>query len=256
MRPRREFDANVSQMKEAESRYLEERLQAQLKTAQLHLLHDQLTPHFMFNTLHSISTVMARDLPLARRMLVRLSDLLRRTMEAMQRIELSLREEIEILENYIELQTFRFQGRLKVRYKIESETLNCQVPSLLIQPLVENSIRHAIENANQTMGTVVVSAARERKNLVIQVRDNGPGLSGQYSQSREGVGLRNTRERLQLLYGPHQRFKLSSRRGEGLAVTIQIPAHVANTAGLKMTQSKASKSMRQSSRRSSLLHKK
>jgi two-component system LytT family sensor kinase len=197
-------------------------LEMRLAQAQLDALRMQLHPHFLFNTLNSISVLMGEDVKAARRMLTRLSDLLRTSLENKGTHEVTLREELEFLESYLEIEQTRFQDRLTVRMDVDPATLDARVPNLILQPLVENAIRHGIAPRARA-GLVEVCARRENGIVQLQVRDNGDGLVGISPESVKGIGLSNTRARLAQLYGAGHRFELTDRDGGGLTVTIEIP---------------------------------
>ncbi len=194
-------------------------LETQLAQAQLEALKMQLQPHFLFNTLHAISSLMHRDVEAADKMLARLSDLLRLTLENAGAQEVTLRQELEFLERYLEIEQTRFRDRLQVRMEIEPETLDARVPNLILQPLVENAIRHGIA-ARAAASSIEIRAIRADGSLHLQVRDDGPGLQ---AEIKEGVGLTNTRARLQQLYGAAQRFELSNANDGGLLVSLTLP---------------------------------
>jgi len=198
-------------------------LQAQLAQAQLQALKMQLHPHFLFNTLHAISSLMRRDVEAAERMIARLSDLLRLTLENVGAQETSLRRELEFLERYLEIEETRFRDRLQVKMEIEPEALDARVPNLILQPLVENAVRHGVA-PHAAPGLIEISARLKENKLELQVRDNGAGLpdSGR-AQIKEGVGLANTRARLEQLYGADYNFGLSNQDKGGLVVSLTIP---------------------------------
>jgi hypothetical protein len=200
----------------------EERLQTLLERARGDLLRMQLQPHFLFNTLHAISALMERDVPAARRMITRLSDLLRLSLDDDARHEVSLEEEVEFLDRYAEIQRIRFGGRLSVTYHLAPETRRLLVPRLLLQPLVENAITHGLSRLERA-GTVRVESRVDGGRLVIRVLDDGTGLNGR-APAREGVGLGNTRARLEQLYEGAHRFEIADREGGGCEVRIEIPA--------------------------------
>ena len=198
-------------------------LETRLAQAQLDALKMQLHPHFLFNTLNSISVLMTEDVKAARRMLSRLSDLLRTSLEKAGRHEVSLKEELEFLNNYLEIEQTRFQDRLAVRMEIEPAALEAQVPNLILQPLVENAIRHGIAPRAEA-GLVEIRAARRNGMVQLQVRDNGPGMTASESEkSTKGIGLSNTRARLKQLYGAAHSFEMHEANGGGLEITIAIP---------------------------------
>ena len=197
-------------------------LEGQLAQAELTALKMQLHPHFLFNTLHSISALVSEDPEAAERMIARLSELLRLTLENAGTQEVSLRQELAFLERYLEIEQTRFHDRLTVAMDIDPEVLDARVPNLILQPLVENAIRHGIA-PRPTPGRVEIAATHENGTLALQVRDNGPGLPSGDGQPREGVGLKNTRARLAQLYGPHHRFHLHNAPEGGLHITLEIP---------------------------------
>jgi len=202
------------------------RLETQLARAQLDALMMQLQPHFLFNTLNAISVLMKEDATVADRMLLRLSELLRLTLKRTDSHEVSLRQELEFLSSYLEIEQTRFQDRLQVEMNIDPDALDAQVPNLILQPLVENAIRYAVA-PRATKSTVEICAARLNGHIELRVRDDGSGIDEANQATAQGVGLRNTRERLEKLYGAAQRFQLSPAAGGGLQVTITIPFHTA-----------------------------
>lgn len=197
-------------------------LEARLAQSHLQVLKMQLQPHFLFNTLHAISALMHKDVEAADRMMARLSDLLRLTLENTGVQELTLKQELEFLRGYLEIEQTRFCERLTVRTDIQPEVLSARVPNLLLQPLVENAIRHGIEPYKRR-GTVELSAKRANGRLLISIQDDGPGLKDDVQATREGVGLANTRARLKQLYGSDFRFELHNGRERGLTITLEIP---------------------------------
>jgi len=196
-------------------------LSAQLAEAQLQALRMQLHPHFLFNTLNSIATLIHADPDGADRMTARLSDLLRLTLENDGVQEIPLARELEFLDCYLEIERTRFSDRLTVRFEIAPDTLDARTPYLLLQPLVENAIRHGIATRSSP-GVVVVRSTRDDGMLVLQVKDNGPGLRIT-EPSRTGIGLSSTRARLEKLYGAEHRFELSNVAEGGMTVTVAFP---------------------------------
>lgn len=197
--------------------------ETRLAEAQLQALQRQLHPHFLFNTLHTISALMHRDAEAADAMLARLSDLLRLTLERLGVQEILLKEELEFLEKYLEIERTRFGERLTVQMEIEPETLDVCVPNLILQPLVENAIRHGIA-PRVGGGRLHIVARRTGDRLWMMVRDNGPGLSeAKLDAFNKGVGVSNTRSRLEHLYPGAYRFEFHEPSDGGLAVTIEIP---------------------------------
>lgn len=196
------------------------RLEAQLALSKLEVLKMQLHPHFLFNTLNAISALMHRDVDAADRMIALLSNLLRLSLDKDDRHQVPLQSELDFLDHYLEIEKIRFQDRLRVEKDIESECLLAQVPKLILQPLVENAIRHGIA-MRSAAGEVRIRGRRRGNRLDLLVSDDGPGL--RTSGLREGVGIANTRARLQQLYGEDFRFRLENGRAGGLEVLIEIP---------------------------------
>lgn len=206
------------------------RLAQRLAEAQLEALRLQIQPHFLFNTLHAISSLMDEDVAGARRMVARLGDLLRLTLQKGQEQEVTLAEELEIVEQYLAIEQIRFQDRLTVEKEISRDALSCQVPSLLLQPLVENAVRHGIEPLDKG-GRVRLRAVVEAGRLELEVADEGPGLkAGKSSQQRLGIGLSNVQARLEQLYGPAGfEIKMENRFAGGLRVRVSFPARRSET---------------------------
>ena len=198
------------------------RLQAQLAQARLDVLRTQLNPHFLFNTLNAISALAERDPRGVRRMIARLSDLLRYTLEESTEREVTLTRELDLLGEYIELMQIRFQGKLAVEMEIAEDTRGALVPNLLLQPIVENAMKHGVSKITGP-GEITVRAVRDNGNLVIRVTDNGPGLA----PGDEGVGLRNTNERLREMYGEEFAVQLQPADGGGTEARIVLPFHTA-----------------------------
>jgi two-component system, LytTR family, sensor kinase len=198
-------------------------LSVQLAQAQLQALRTQLHPHFLFNTLNAISALVHRDPEAADRMVARLSDLLRLTIEGIGVQEVPLAKEIDFLKRYLEIEQTRFADRLTIDMQIAPETLAARTPYLILQPLVENAIRHGIAPRSQP-GRVAVCAQRENGFLVLEVSDNGAGLApGLSAPAREGVGLSSTRARLEKLYGDRQRLEMKNGPSGGFVVTLTFP---------------------------------
>jgi two-component system LytT family sensor kinase len=214
----------VSYYQQAQERTLRaSRLETQLAEAQLQALQRQLHPHFLFNTLNAISALMHRDVEAADQMLSRLSDLLRIALDQRGAQEVALKDELEFLQKYLEIEQARFGDRLTVAFAIDPETLDAQVPNLLLQPLVENSVRHAVAVRIEP-GHIEVRARRVDEALELSVRDNGPGMPpGRLAVPGTGVGLANTRSRLERLYGASQRLTFADPPGGGLVVTVTLP---------------------------------
>ena len=204
------------------------RLQAQLTEARLEALTAQLHPHFLFNTLQGISTLMHRDVRAADAMLSRLSDLLRQTLQRGERQEVSLGEELEVLEHYVEISRERFKDRLVFETHIADGLRDALVPFFILQPLVENALQHGIAR-RAGVGLVRISAERQDAELHLYVTDDGPGLAQEERAfPREGIGLRNTRQRLRQLYGDGQSLELETPVGGGLRVKLTVPYRMAH----------------------------
>jgi two-component system LytT family sensor kinase len=197
-------------------------LETRLVEAQLDALRTQLHPHFLFNTLNSVSVLMRKDVDAADRMLLQLSNLLRVTLARNAAHEIKLGQELEILERYLEIEQIRFQDRLTVRAHIDPSTLDALVPQLFFQPLVENAIRHGIAD-REAGGEIDIHAERQNGMLHLQVRDNGPGLNIANGNLIEGVGISNTRSRLEYLYGSGSRFEIRNAEEGGLIVAAAFP---------------------------------
>jgi len=201
------------------------RLETQLAQAELQALKMQLQPHFLFNTLHSISALLHKDVNAADTMIARLGDFLRLTLENAGTQEVSLQEEIEFLRCYLEIERMRFRDRLTVHINIAPDALAARVPNLILQPIVENAIRHGIAPRSKP-GRIEIYARRQDGLLQVQVTDDGPGLpvnGNSKGKLKEGVGLANTQARLQQIYGKSHRLDLSNAPLGGLTVTLEIP---------------------------------
>jgi two-component system LytT family sensor kinase len=200
-------------------------LQAQLSDAKLLALKSQLQPHFLFNTLHSISSLMLRDVQAADTMIARLSDLLRMSLEDEGHHLISLKRELDFTQAYLDIEKIRFGERLTVSFDVPPEALDVAVPHFLLQPLVENSIKHGISKRS-TAGEIMVGARLTRGNLNLVVRDNGAGnnqRAGVPGPMDSGIGLRGTRERLRTLYGDDQRLDINFLPDGAVEVTISLP---------------------------------
>jgi signal transduction histidine kinase len=192
----------------------------QLAEAQLQALRMQLNPHFLFNAMNSIAMlVRGQRNPEAVRMLAGLSDLLRSVLEEKPLPEVPLRDELQFLERYLEIERVRCADRLRVRVNVEPELLDASVPNLILQPLVENAIKHGVARRSQAT-LVQIGAERRNGTVVLTVRDDGPGVQ---PGGREGVGLRNTRARLARMYGSDQRMELAGGEEGGAVATIELP---------------------------------
>jgi len=200
----------------------ETELEARLAQARLQALRMQLNPHFLFNTLNSIASLV-HEQPQAEEMIESLSDLLRLTLSASERQEVTLREELHFLERYLLIEQIRFGQRLGVEKQIDVSALEAVVPILILQPIVENAVRHGIE-AQIAPGIIRIIAERAGETLILSVEDNGGGLSTSPTGSlKEGVGLSNTRSRLKELYGGQALMELQPGNPRGFKARIQIP---------------------------------
>ncbi|MGH9885047.1 MAG: sensor histidine kinase [bacterium] len=196
-------------------------LAAELASSQLDALRSQLRPHFLFNTLNAISVLTVEDPDKARRMVLRLGSLLRRSLDE-EKHEIPLREELSFLDDYIDIQRVRFGDRLVVTLAIEPGAAEARVPVLMLQPLVENAIEHGAPERDATT-SITLRAAPVAGALRLTIEDNGPG-PGDTTLRREGIGLRNTRDRLRTLYGERARIDLrAAAGGAGTCVDVTIP---------------------------------
>lgn len=200
-------------------------LVAQLAQAQLQALEMQIHPHFLFNTLNSISALLHKDVELADRMIARLGDFLRMTLKRSDAQTIDFGQELEFLRCYLDIEHIRFQDRLIVEMEVEPQTLDVMVPNLILQPIVENAIRHGI--ARQTnSGRITIRAFKENDRLIVQVEDNGPGLRSNHNPNGNlsgGIGLSNTRARLEQFYGEDFGLDIANSAGLGVIVTLDIP---------------------------------
>jgi two-component system LytT family sensor kinase len=201
--------------------------------AQLQVLRYQLNPHFLFNTLNAISTlVLDRDTATANRMVQRLSAFLRHSLDGDPSQHVTLDQELAALDLYLGIESVRFAERLKVEREIAADCRAALVPGLLLQPLVENAVKHAVARRIEG-GTLRLRARRDGGRLLLSVADDGPGPeSGESRPSGCGVGLSNTRERLRLLYGAEQSFEVARPAGGGWEVQLSLPFRVAGAAAL------------------------
>jgi sensor histidine kinase YesM len=196
-------------------------LEAQLARAELQLLKMQLQPHFLFNALNTIAELAHNDPNNADRLIARLGHLLRLSLEQAGHQVVPLRQELQILEAYLEIEQTRFQDRLVVRTEVAPQALEAGVPALLLQPLVENAIRHGT-SPRTGRGRILIRAARVGDQIEIEVRDGGSGFPPDGVRI-EGLGLRNTRQRLRQLYGAEQTFLATNHPDGGAVVTIRLP---------------------------------
>jgi two-component system, LytTR family, sensor kinase len=204
-------------------------LRARLSEAQLEALRSQIHPHFLFNTLHSISTLMHRDVNAADTMLTRLSDLLRLTMQHRGQNEITLRDELALVGEYIEIMRVRFGDRLTVNHAIRPDALDALVPQFILQPLLENAFDHGIARTSGP-GTIDIVARTMDGKLAIPITDNGLHRKSAARPKKHGIGLANTRRRLEQLYGPGQSISLEKLPERGTRVVVSIPLHTSSQA--------------------------
>src|SRR5215510_2470138 len=207
-------------------RLREAQLETQLAQAELQALKMQLHPHFLFNTLNSISALQLTDADAAIRMTARLGDFPRMTLDNAGTQEVSLRQEMEFLRCYLEIEKIRFHDRMNVTMEIEAEALDVRVPNLILQPIVENAIKYAVLQ-QASSGHIQIRAHRVNGFLRMQVEDDGIGLQLSPIDNRAprgGVGIANTQARLKQLYGENHNFELAKAPGSGVIVTLEIPA--------------------------------
>ena len=202
-------------------------LQAQLADARLSALRMQLNPHFLFNTLHAVSALVERDPRGVRRMIARLSELLRTSLDEADEPEVPLQQELTFTERYLDVIQIRFQGHLHVDMRVDDNVRDALVPNLILQPLIENAIKHGISKLSSG-GHIEVRAIREGERVLISVRDNGPEVDLAKPPSPHSLGLRNTRARLAALYGPIQSLTLKHADGGGLIAEVSLPYHTQN----------------------------
>lgn len=205
-------------------------LQAQLEKARLQSLKSQLQPHFLFNTLNSISALMLTNVEAADRMITRLGDLLRISLETAGTQMTTLSRELEFVSCYIEIEKVRFEERLKVSIDVAPETLDASVPHLLLQPLVDNAIKHGISRM-VSGGEIRISASQDDADLHLEVRDNGPGAREASIFRSGGMGLKITRERLETIYGQDQSLEMLSLPEGGVAARVSLPLRPAPAQG-------------------------
>lgn len=199
------------------------RLTAQLAQAQLQALKMQIHPHFLFNTLNSIAALLHKDVEAADRMIARLGDFLRLTLKSSDAQTVDFEQELEFLKCYLDIEHIRFQDRLTVDLDIDPHALKATVPNLILQPIVENAVRHGV--ARQTShGHITIRARRDGERLIMTVEDNGPGLKVKSNGS--GIGISNTRARLEQFYGSDFSFQIANSTERGASVTLDVPALV------------------------------
>ena len=200
-------------------------LRAQLAQAELSALRSQLNPHFLFNTLHAVSSLVERDPKGVRRMIARLSELLRSTLEGSHEQETSVDSELVMLQRYLDIMEIRYQGRLEVDMSVEPEVREALVPSLILQPIVENAMKHGVDESSGD-ARIAIHVHRDGDQVVLRVTDSGAGPALTSAPSN-GVGLRNTEARLEQLYGRRASFALATAPGGGATAEVRVPYHTA-----------------------------
>jgi hypothetical protein len=200
------------------------RLETQLAAAELQTLELQLQPHFLFNAMNSVSALMIHDVAAADRVLRRIGDLLRLAVEGSRTQLVPLRQELSFLRLYLEIQQVRYgEDRLEVVESVDPATLPVLIPHMLLQPLVENAIRHGIAPLGSRPGRLGITAAMDGPRLRVEVLDNGVGLPEDWSEEMAGIGIANTRARLEQLYGGGYEFTVQPAAGGGTVVRLSIP---------------------------------
>lgn len=222
----------VAHYREARDRELKTaQLEAQLAQAQLLTLQSQLQPHFLFNALNTISAVIYEDVQTADAMIARLSNFLRHLLNTPEAQEVPLQEELNFLNLYLDIMRPRFEERLNVEFEVESAAQHALVPKLILQPLVENSIKYAADPISGAV-KIAVGASRQNGDLLLHVKDNGPGLqAAQAAILTKGFGLSNTIERLKHLYGDRHEFTLRNGEPGGLLIQVKVPFHLSSQPG-------------------------
>ena len=203
------------------------RLETQLTEARLEALRMQINPHFLFNTLHAISSMVERNPSGVRKMVARLSALLRHTLDHDGAQEIPLNRELDVLDDYLAIMQVRFENRLTIRRNVDSDVLDAMVPDMILQPIVENAIKHGVTQ-RATPGWVLIEAQRDNDTLRLVVEDNGPGLTLSENLN-QGVGLSNVRSRLHQMYDDHADLTLSTGREGGIRAELSIPYHTYST---------------------------
>ena len=200
-------------------------LQAQLAETRLMSLRMQLNPHFLFNTLNAVSSLVDRDPRGVRRMIARLSELLRHTLDGDASQEISLQEELEFVDRYLDIEQIRFQGKLEIDKDVPCDVVEALVPNMILQPLVENAVKHGATR-NEGVGRIDIAAWRDGDSLFLSVQDNGPGFNNETTSNGTGVGLKNTRARLEALYGDTASLNIKRADDGGVIATIRLPFHL------------------------------
>ncbi len=209
--------------KYSERELIASQLEVQLKEAQIRTLHQQLQPHFLFNTLNGISSLMYKSVDDADKMLTYLGDLLRISLERMNVQEVPLKDDIAFIERYLLIEKTRMGDRLLVKTNFHPETLDALVPCMMAQPILENAIKHGVA-PNVKQGTIIASSWRIAEKLFLQIEDDGKGFTRSLEENlTKGYGIRNTLERLKILYGNNHSLTFSNKETGGLRVTLSIP---------------------------------
>jgi len=205
-----------------------------LMQARVDALISQINPHFLFNTLNTVSSLVRFDPDMARTVILKLSNILRRRLKAQVHFS-PLRQEIEFIDDYLDIEVVRFgRDKLKIQKQIDPDALDAVVPSMILQPLVENAIRHGIAPKIEG-GTITLRAARNNGKLTIEVSDDGVGIPEEkrHEVYDSGIGISNVRERLNVLYGAEFSFRIDSRPGQGTSIRLEIPELIASEAALQ-----------------------
>jgi sensor histidine kinase YesM len=200
-------------------------LETQLAQAQLQALKMQIQPHFLFNSLNSIAALIEEDSARAGRMIARLGDFLRLTLANSDTQVSTVTRELEFIKTYLDIEQVRFEDRLRVQFEIDQQAGMANVPSMILQPIVENAIQHGVSQ-REAVSHIYITVRRDDEVLIMSVKDRGPGrpgANGNGNSNERGLGLANTKMRLQNLYGVNQRMEICNVPGGGLIVTLTIP---------------------------------
>jgi len=209
------------------------RLRNELQATQLNALKKQLQPHFLFNTLNTVSALMDDHIGDARKVLSRLGQLLRTTLNQSRTDKVPLEQEIDYIRDYLDIESIRFRDRLVVSYDVPTELLSAQVPSMVLQPLVENAIKHGPDSVKERV-EITVRARMKEDRLTLEVADDGKGcFDVQHAMANGGIGLRNVRERMRLLYADAGRLEIESPQGSGFTAILSLPLELDNEATLR-----------------------
>lgn len=219
---------NARQMRQKQTQLL--KMKHQLDLAQLDALRKQLHPHFLFNTLNTVSAMLEEDAVGARRVLSRLGQVLRVNLDRDRQDKVPLADEVDHIANYLGIESERFSDRLKVHYQVQAPCMDALVPAMVLQPLVENAIKHGLDRSAEGV-EITVAAERVNGSIRVLVQDNGKGcLDPAAAMVKGGIGLRNVRDRLKLLYGNASKFEIRSPSGKGFSVMLEIPYEPASQA--------------------------